>query len=452
MRDLTSRLRAIVRQEAGRRLADPPARELTYVPDAGTGADLSSAAAARVLGGTVVEHGSGSCVAIDCAWDADRWHGRRQVSAYHAQFQPAAPLRLFDTRIDAVPDWADRVVFFDTETTGLSGGAGTLAFLVGCGWFVDGGFHVRQFFLSSPAGEPAMLADLARIFDDASLLVTYNGRTFDLPLMESRWAFHRRPCPTDDLAHFDMLPPARRLWSSRDPLDRSCSLTALERAVLGFHRWNDVPGLEMPSRYFRFLRTADASVIEGVLDHNRHDILSLAALTAHALWLAQEGPLACREPGELIGLGRIYDRAGDGDRALEAYELAARTGDRSVRRVALTRLAVLLRRRDRHADAAAAWQDVVDLCGTDEVGERLERQAVEALAIHHEHRARDLAAARRYAERLRARCDGRAAREAVRRLQRIDRKLQTRKLQTKKLQTKKESSPASTPLLSTVGL
>jgi uncharacterized protein YprB with RNaseH-like and TPR domain len=443
VRDLTARLRAIVRQDAGRRPPDTAARELTYVPDAGTGADLSSALAARALGGTVIEHGTGTCVAIDRVWDATQWHGRRQVSAYHAQFTSEAPLRMFDARIDAVPDWADRVVFFDTETTGLSGGAGTLAFLVGCGWFADGGFHVRQFFLSSPAGEPAMLADLARIFADASLLVTYNGRTFDVPLMESRWAFHRRACPTDDLPHFDMLPPARRLWSARDPFDRSCSLTALERAVLGFHRWNDVPGLEMPARYFRFLRTADASVIDGVLDHNRHDLLSLAALTAHALWLVQEGPLACREPAELVGLGRLYERAGDGDRALEAYDLAARTGERSVRRAALTRLALLLRRRDRFDDAAAAWRDVIELCDGHDAGlERLARQAVEALAIHHEHRARDLTQARRYAERLRARSAGRAAQEAAHRLQRIDRKLQTNK----------KAPAASTPLLSTAGL
>jgi uncharacterized protein YprB with RNaseH-like and TPR domain len=108
--------------------------------------------------------------------------------------------------------WWRRLVFFDIETTGLSGGAGTLAFLCGVAWFDDEGLRVRQFFLSGPSGEKAMLAGLADVFRDASLLVTYNGRTFDVPLMETRWAFHRAAAPTDGMPHFDMLPPARRLW------------------------------------------------------------------------------------------------------------------------------------------------------------------------------------------------------------------------------------------------
>jgi uncharacterized protein len=426
MRDLTTRLREIVRQDAGRRAESPPVRELTYVPDQPAGDELASARAARALGGTVVEHERGACVAIDRVWHADEWHGRRQVAAYHARFEATAPLAMFDSRVAEVPDWADRPVFFDIETTGLSGGAGTLAFLVGCGWFDDsGGFRVRQFFLSSPAGEPAMLADLARVFADSSLLVTYNGRTFDVPLMESRWAFHRTGCPTDAMPHFDMLPPARRLWSGRDAYDRSCSLTVLERAVLGFHRLGDVPGLEIPARYFHFLRTTDADAIEGVLDHNRHDLLSLAALTAHALWLVAEGPLACREPGELLGLGGVYERAGDRVRAVESYELAARIGDREVKRGALLRLAVVLRRDEQFDAAAAAWERVYDLSGRRADLTQVARRAAEALAIHHEHRARDLERARRYAEVLRAQSAGRAASDAAHRLARLNRKIQT---------------------------
>ena len=108
-------------------------------------------------------------------------------------------------------------MFFDLETTGLSGGAGTLAFLAGCGWFEGEAFRVRQFFLSSPVGRARDAAPRsAQIFDEASLLVTFNGRTFDVPLMETRWAFHRTAAPTDDLPHFDMLPPARRLWGRRE--------------------------------------------------------------------------------------------------------------------------------------------------------------------------------------------------------------------------------------------
>src|SRR6185369_13604126 len=126
------------------------------------------------LGGVNLD-AAGSCVVIDRSYPADRSHGRRTIESC---LPPAdAPLHLFDTRMSAVSDWRRRMIFFDTETTGLSGGAGTLAFLVGCGWFDDdGGFTVRQFFLAGPSGERPMLDALQAILAEASLLVTFNGR------------------------------------------------------------------------------------------------------------------------------------------------------------------------------------------------------------------------------------------------------------------------------------
>ena len=428
MRDLTSRLRDIVRRDHGGATAQP-VRELTYVPDVeGTAFDLDEVAAR--LGGTVVGRSDGACIVIDRVWDASHSHGRRAVGTCVPE--SAAPLSLFDARAGGTPAWAKRVVFFDLETTGLSGGAGTLPFLAGCGWFEDDAFRVRQFFLATPAGERAMLEALTRVFDEASLLVTFNGRTFDVPLMETRWAFHRSEAPTEDLPHFDMLPPARRLWSRREARDlpdrASCTLSSLERDVLGFHRVNDVPGFEMPVRYFHFLRSGDAAVIDGVLEHNRHDLLSTAVVMSLALWMAHEGPEACRDASEQMGLGRLYERDGQTDRALRAFEMAAAQGDRELRPHALARLAALLSRQGRHDDACAAWQGVLD----DSRRRRgpltpLARRAAEALAIHHEHRARDLATARAYAEELRARAEGQARHDAAHRLGRLDRKLSSKK-------------------------
>jgi uncharacterized protein YprB with RNaseH-like and TPR domain len=423
MRDLSSRLREIVRHQPR---PAAPIRELTYVPDlaADGSADLEEAAAR--LGGTLHAAGRSGCVVVDRRWQADDWYGRRQVASL--ALDRDAPIGLFDPRAIATPDWASRIVFFDIETTGLSGGAGTLAFLAGCGWFEDGDFRVRQFFLVGPAGEPALLDALDGIFRSASLLVTYNGRSFDVPTMDTRWAFHRTETPTGGVPHFDMLPPARRLWGSRDAESTpgvlsSCSLSALERAVLGVHRMRDVPGLEIPSRYFRFLRSGNPAVIDGVFEHNRYDILSLAALTAHALWLAREGPDACREASEQAGLGRLYENAGDPDRAVRAYELAASSGNVDVRRHALARLAVLLRRQDRHAESAAAWQEVLDLAARQGARTALDRRAALALAIHHEHRARDFKAAKQYADTLRSEASGRSRQDAERRVDRLKKKL-----------------------------
>jgi uncharacterized protein YprB with RNaseH-like and TPR domain len=431
MRDLTARLREVVQRERARTGALTPdggssaghaggARELTYVPEPGV--DAPGGAAASLQGRPL--DANGACVVIDRRWSADRSHGRRTIDACIPA--PGAPIEVFDSRIRSDREWWRRVVFFDIETTGLSGGAGTLAFLTGCGWFDDTGFVVRQFLLAGPAGEHAMLEALGHVFREASLIVTYNGRTFDVPFMETRWAFHRQPAPTDDLPHFDMLPPARRLWRQRDDDGDSsgCSLTMLERAVLGFHRIGDVPGFEIPARYFQFLRSGDPAAIEGVLEHNRHDLVSLAVLMSHALWLVQEGPDACRTPGEQLALGTLYARAGRGGAAREAYERAADSADRGVRRRALAQLALLFRRERRFDEAAEAWQAVLDL--SDPGRDSLHQQAAEALAIHHEHRRKDVPAARRYAETLARGVSGRRKLDVDHRLDRINRKLANR--------------------------
>ncbi len=438
MRDLTSRLREIVRRETAAVAARSPIdaggvdsaapRELTYIPDPDASGPRGSVAAE--LGGVYVV-GAGASVMIERRYDATLSHGRRRIDACVPE--AAAPIQLFDPRVSQVSNWWRRIVFFDIETTGLSGGAGTIAFLAGCGWFDADGFTVRQFFLAGPAGERPMLDALGDVFTDATLLVTYNGRTFDVPFMETRWAFHRSAAPTDGLPHFDMLPPARRLWSRRgQPASEwastdadGCSLGALERRVLGFHRHGDVPGFEIPARYFHFLRSGDARSIEGVLDHNRHDLLSLAVIMSQALWLAEEGPEACRDGGEQVALGRIYERADRVEDAVRAYELAASAGEPTTSAHAWARLAVLLRRQKRYDDAAAAWQSIVDLPARDRQHcAVLVRRAVEALAIHHEHRARDLELARQFAGQLSVSAIGREREDVARRLRRIDRKLE----------------------------
>jgi uncharacterized protein YprB with RNaseH-like and TPR domain len=433
MKDLSARLRAIVRQDQERMLRHGPhgqsnqgetVHELTYVAEPDTSRHgLDDVAAA--LGGRRHEHRGSACVVIDRRWPADAWHGRRPFAAY--ALDGSVPIASFDPRLDAA-DWASRVVFFDIETTGLGGGAGTIAFLAACGWFDADGFTVRQFFLNGPGGESAMLDALARVFDEASLVVTFNGRAFDVPMMEMRWAFHRLEAPTTDLPHFDMLGTARRLWGRGETADASCTLASLERSVLRFHRTGDVPGFEIPARYFQFLRTGEPRCIEGVLRHNQLDVVSLAAVMARALYLWKEGPDACETGGEQLGLARLYERTHDLDRAAEAYTRAAAAEAPEIAAEACSRLAVLFRRQARYEEAAAAWQGVL-ACSAQASRPLtvLERRATEALAIHHEHRARDLDRARRFAEAFRAHAIGPMAWEADHRLNRLDRKLRNAK-------------------------
>ena len=227
--DLTSRLRSIVRP------AGEPRRELTYEPDTGRyEATIDLDRVADQLGGRVVNNRFGRALVVDRRYESDRYHGAARIG--DCELRDDESLRLLDPTLLAADGCGTRTLFVDLETTGLSGGAGTVAFLVGCGWFDMGAFQIRQFLLTSYAAERALLSAVADCFDDTSLLVTYNGKTFDVPMMETRWLFHRMEMPLDSVRHFDMLHPARRLWRARPGArdmdgEGGCRLTTLERVL-----------------------------------------------------------------------------------------------------------------------------------------------------------------------------------------------------------------------------
>jgi len=396
--ELSSRLRAIVRAA--------PRRELTYEPDTGrAGAPIDLERIADVLGGRRVETSFGHCLAIDRRYESDRWHGDVQIG--NCDLDDCDALRLLDPSLTVRE--RPRTVFIDLETTGISGGAGTVAFLVGCGYFDLGAFQVRQFLLTSYASERALLSAVTDFFGGTDLIVTYNGKTFDVPVMETRWSFHRLPMPdfSQDVPHFDMLHPARRLWSSRVSTDdgsgaSGCRLTTLERDVLGFRRIGDVAGFEIPGRFFQFLRTGNPGPLEPVLEHNRLDLVSLAAVTGHAVHLARAGDQACRDEAEALALGRVLERARVFDRAEACYRRAAGSSCLDVRGEALYRFGLRCRRDRRFDEASVAWREIVALTNSPSCHGRvamnqLRQFALEALAIHEEHRERDLNAARELA-------------------------------------------------------
>jgi uncharacterized protein len=402
--DLTSRLRSIVRPH------DQPPRELTYEPDTGRyEASIDIDRVADVLGGRVVTNGYGRALVIDRRYESDRFHGRLRIG--DCEVRDSDGLRLLDPGLPSPDGTGARTLFIDLETTGLSGGAGTVAFLVGCGWFDLGAFQVRQFLLTSYSAERALLSAVAECLDATSLLVSYNGKTFDVPVMETRWMFHRMPMPLESVRHFDMLHPARRLWRTRATGDEEdqggCRLATLERLLCDVNRVGDVPGLEIPARYFRFLRSGDARPLEPVLEHNRIDLVSLAAVTAQALRLVEEGIERCRDAAEALALGKVFERAGSMDRALLCFERAAADEGSAidVRAEAIYRTALRLRRERRFDEAAAAWRRLLGV-KQGRFGRRstllapLRQFAVEALAIHHEHRERDYEGAKELTLRL----------------------------------------------------
>jgi uncharacterized protein YprB with RNaseH-like and TPR domain len=240
-------------------------------------------------------------------------------------------------------------VYFDTETTGL-GGAGVVAFLVGVCWFDEDGAPVlEQLLLRRPGEERPILERFAELVRGATLLVSYNGKSFDWPMLQARNVMNRLP-PLPNRPHLDLLHVGRRLHRERLG---ACRLVTLESEVLGFVRGEDIDGAEVPSRYSHFLRTGDEAALEAVVEHNAWDVVSMAALVG----LYGE-PLDGLQQDDLVALARTYRRAKALERATEAATraLARGAGPEALR----TRAMVAKARGDR----AAALRDFAELAAT----------------------------------------------------------------------------------------
>ncbi len=171
-------------------------------------------------------------------------------------------------------------LFLDTETTGLSGGTGTMAFLIGLGWFEEGHFEVHQILARDFGEEKAALSYLREIASRKKFLVTFNGKAFDINLLSTRFILNRMPGCLAELPHLDLLHPSRRILGHRL---ENCRLATLEEEILGVRREGDIPGWEIPQRYFEWLRRRDPRLLSGIFEHNRLDVISMATLTAHLI-------------------------------------------------------------------------------------------------------------------------------------------------------------------------
>lgn len=403
MTSLADRLRGIVAAVPASRRPAPDG----HVPTVRDGAVRADAdAVAEVLGGTWIDSGSHRVLVVDRLYRPGHRHGHMTL-VDHVLPGHDGWCDTFLTR-RAVPGAArasepHRAFFVDLETTGLAGGAGTYAFLVGCAWFEDCAFRVRQLFMSSVTVEAALLEMLATLAASADLIVSFNGKSFDLPLIETRYLFHRRTTPFADRPHLDMLHTARRLWrtdAEETEGGSGCRLTALEATICGHVRDDDVPGSEAPMRYFQYVRTGDPHPLAGVFEHNRLDLLSLALLTSRAAQLAEGGAPVLKSAREAVGLGQLLERAGDVANARRCFARAAGIdepalpGDVVSRAEGMHGYATLCRRERRFSEAARAWRQLLELrhCPAN-----LLRLAAEALAVHHEHRLRDPRTARTFA-------------------------------------------------------
>ena len=316
-------------------------------------------------------------------------------------------------------------VFLDTETTGLGGGTGTFAFLVGLGHLTENGFHLIQLLLRGPQEEPALLYLLNQYLSAFQAVVTYNGKSFDIPLLNTRHILNGFNSPFKAFDHLDLLPLARRLWKNRLP---SRSLGNLEIEIIGAARTQEeVPGWLIPQIYFDYLHNGDARPLSGVLYHNGMDILSLAALFQHVAHLLDD-PLGYVAPQslDLIAVARLYEELGQYETAVQLYETSLQMGMPEPFFIqTLERFANLYRRQ-------GEWQKTINLWH-----KAVEHHQVDAcieLAKYYEHQQRDCVQALQWAEKALQMVDdhipGIAARREEKkalnhRIDRLHRKLET---------------------------
>ena len=259
---------------------------------------------------------------------------------------------------------AERALFIDTETTGLSGGAGTVAFLVGLGRLEGDRFVVRQYLMSGYGAEPALLQKVCALAKEASALVSFNGRTFDIPLLRSRLVMCRMDDPLGDMAHLDLIYPARRVWKLRL---KDCSLGHIEQSELNIRRDHDLPGADVPARYFEYLKSGDENLLTDVVDHNRQDIITLGTLLVR-LCAAYADPLEQTSMMDVLSLGKTLQKQGDHDAAGKCYRLAGRARplstlerlrERHIAPDANRRLSLMLRSDKHYSEAEAVLTDMV---------------------------------------------------------------------------------------------
>lgn len=342
---------------------------------------------AALLGGSIIAAG---VIVVERFFCPDYVHGSEPVATLFD-----APLHVLN---DGQPVRPWDLLFLDTETTGLAGGTGTLPFVLGLARPEPEGLRVRQYFLTGFKGEAAMLDHAGRWLDEASHLVTFNGKGFDVPLLATRYRLMRLATPLQSKGHLDLLHPTRAAFATCWP---DCRLQTAEQRLLGFVRENDLGGHLVPMVWTEFVRFGRVDDVPRVLEHNRWDLVSLAGLLSHlAAVFGGNG----HADADALAVARHRLRRGDEAGALQ--QLADRGTSLGVE--GLLELAHLHRRRGDWERAVPIWNELA----RQGVGEALER-----LAKYQEHVRRDFDAALAMTERLLARQGERP--EHVRRRQRL---------------------------------
>jgi hypothetical protein len=315
-------------------------------------------------------------------------HGRRNICEALNLDMHAAGVLAGDNTLSNCR--CEEGLFLDTETTGLSGGTGTMAFLIGLGWFEDGAFHIRQIFARDFSEERAALFYLTEIAAQKNFLVTFNGKAFDVNLLSTRFIMNRLKSDLVNLPHLDLLHPSRRILGHR--LENS-RLGTLEVEVLGVFREGDIPGWEIPQRYFDWLKQRDGRLLEAIFEHNKLDVISMATLTAHLTEiLCAKRELQSSHADDYLAAARLLFKRRDTERAGKILDVFGenQAGD-ELSAISKKELASLCKRTGRWNEATQIWQELLEIAPTD-------FSSVSEMAKWLEHHAHDYHAAKMLVE------------------------------------------------------
>jgi uncharacterized protein YprB with RNaseH-like and TPR domain len=306
--------------------------------------------------GEVISGDIGEYFLSSKTYPSDTRHGKVPIHSVRETDPAIFRLVVRDDTFPAV-DFS-RTLFIDTETTGLAGGTGTVPFLIGIGYFIEGGFQIDQYFMRDYHEETAVLNAVKDQFENCQVLVSYNGKCYDLNLLASRFTLSRMKNPAADIPHLDLLFPVRRLWRRRIG---DCSLTNVERMILGFERENDIPGFLIPSIYFEYLRTRNGRSLATVFQHNRWDIIALAALAGLTGQIHQTPLEKLSHPADLYSLGRTFESMSRAESAIVCLkEAIRRSGDSEENEEMVSTLGMLYKRLEYWDEALKIWQSMVD--------------------------------------------------------------------------------------------
>jgi uncharacterized protein YprB with RNaseH-like and TPR domain len=283
-----------------------------------------------------------------------------------------------------------KTLFLDTETTGLTGGTGTFVFMVGLGFFYESGFLVHQFFMRDYSEEKACLSLVNDLLDSFQFLVTFNGRHYDIPLLETRFILSRMTSKIREMPNFDLLFPSRKIWKGAY---ENCRLITLESKLLGMERVDDIPSEWVPQLYFEYIQTGDARKIHRVFYHNRMDILSMVALMGR-IHLVYHDPQAARPRKgiEHFSLGRLFWDHGLREKAIPCFEVALKRCDDDLAWEVMRWLSRAFKKTGQAERARSLWEEMMTWPNKRDAFPFIE------MAKYHEHRLKDFDGAIAYVE------------------------------------------------------